>query len=140
VTRRTATSATALVIAVAALTVGCGDDDASSPPATMPPELDACADPENPDAESTCLDQIERYIEDDIAGVEDALQRVNDALEGAGTSSFAFERVTPTGDGYDPVTATEPIELRWQVGTTERRMFVCFDGEVVEVGQDPCTG
>jgi hypothetical protein len=138
VSRRIPVGFAALAVAIAALAVGCGDDDASPPSPTMPPELHECADPKSPDAESTCLDQIEQFIEADIAGVEDALQSVNDALKGASASSFEFKRVSPTDDAYDPITSTEPIELHWRVGTTERTMFVCFGDGAFEVGQDAC--
>ena len=127
-----------VVCAIAAIVTGCGDGDASLPRVTPPPELDACADPQTADVEAACLDQIERFVETDIAGVEDALQQINDMFSRASSASMEFERVTPLREGGDPVPLTEPLEWRWRVGTTERTMFVCVDDGVIEVGQSPC--
>ena len=85
-----------------------------------------------------CLDQIERFIQSDIAGVDDAIDRVNDVLSEVSSATYEFERVTPIGDG-DAAGADGPIELRWRVGGIERTMFVCSSGDTVEVGSEPCS-
>ena len=123
--------------AILIVVAGCGSDEGAPPEATAPLELVECVDPGNAADEAACLDQIERFIESDIAGVDDAIGRVTDVLSTVSSPSFEFERVTPPGDGDEPA---ESIELLWRVGTTERTMFVCSTGETVEVGSDPCPG
>lgn len=126
----------ALVLVIA----GCGTDDGAPPEATAPLELVECVDPGNPADESACLDQIERFIESDIAGIDDAIERVTDVLSRVSSPSYDFERVTPVEDGYNPAEPGDAIELQWRVGTTDRTMFVCATGDSTEVGPDPCPG
>jgi hypothetical protein len=129
-------------VVVSVVLAGCGgDDDGSPPPATAPTGLTACVAPAGSADQQACLDQIEGYIENDIAGVENAVQTVNDVLSGVSDASYEFERVTPVPEGDGALTSTDPIELHWRVGGTERTMFVCFPGgqsQPVEVGTTPC--
>ena len=118
----------------------CGSDEGGPPRATAPTELSACVDPADPAAEASCLDQIERFIESDIAGVDDAIDRVNETLSRASSASYEFERVAPLGEGYDRADPGDAIELQWRVGTTDRTMFLCAAGVAYEVGPDPCSG
>lgn len=117
-----------------------GDDDEVSPDVTAPPALSVCVDPGDAAAEASCLDQIERFIEADVGGVEQAIDRVVETLSRASSVSYEFQRVTTPGDGYDPADPEAAIELHWQVGTTDRTMFLCAAGETYEVGPDPCGG
>ena len=126
----------ALVILVA----GCGSDGVSAPEETAPLELVECVDPGNAADEAACLDQIERFIESDIAGIDDAIERVTHVLSRVSSPSYEFERVTPLEDGYNPAEPGDSIELQWRVGTTDRTMFVCATGGAYEVGPDPCPG
>ena len=125
---------------VSLLLLACGGDDETSPDVTAPPELSACVDPADAAAETSCLDQIERFIESHVAGVDDAIDRVVEMLSRASSTSYEFERVTPTGEGYDPADPGDAIELQWRVGTTDRTMFLCAVGETYQVGPDPCPG
>ena len=122
------------------LVSACGSDDGAPPRATAPPELSACVDPADAPAEVACLDQIERFIESDIAGIDDAIDRVNETLSTASSASYEFERVTPLGEGYDRADPGDAIELQWRVGTTDRTMFLCAAGVAYEVGPEPCPG
>ena len=118
---------------VSLLLVACGDDDEISPDVTAPPELSACVDPADAAVETSCL-------ESHVAGVDDAIDRVVEMLSRASSTSYEFERVTPTGEGYDPADPGDAIELQWRVGTTDRTMFLCAVGETYQVGPDPCPG
>ena len=127
---------------------GCGSDEAQPDPADFPPGLEVCADVQQDESRSSCLDAIEARLQNDtlVAAAGDVVVRedflavvnpVADVLKQMNaTTEFSLD--SSLGDVDDLATSVEPLATTWRIDGTSRTLWACFHGEEVTISAVDC--